>query len=99
MLQSKRQLSREINGNNIHLHCLAGEIKRGLIGGFDSDQIVGLENRVSGIEGLGLGRGIDADGEARVLTEGGGEWDSEEVAVEVGGEGERGKNVEESGEC
>ena len=46
----------------------------------------------------GMGGGVDADGEARVLTERGGQGDSEEVAVELCGQGERGEDLEERGD-
>ena len=41
---------------------------------------------------------VDADGDARVLMERGGQRDTEEVAVELGGEWERRENVEERGD-
>ncbi len=39
-----------------------------------------------------------ADSEARVLAEGGGAWNIEEVAVKIDGGGERGDEFEERGE-
>lgn len=81
-----------------NLQFLTGLVEDGLVHRPDGDQIVGLQNRVSGIESLDLGGIISDEGEARVLAERGGAWDAEEVAVEVDGGGERGRELEERGE-
>jgi len=81
-----------------NLHGLTRKIKGGLIEGLNSNEIVGLQNGVPRIEGLRLGSAVDANGKTRVLTEGGGERNSEEGAVKISGEGEKGKNLEERGE-
>ena len=78
-----------------NLQFLTGLIEDGLVQGPNSNQVVGLQNRVPGVECLGLRGALGAYGEAGVLAKGGGEWDAEEVAVEIDGGGERGRELEE----
>lgn len=73
-------------------------IEGGLIRRPDGDQVVALENGIRGVQDLSLGDGIDEDGEARVLAEGGGEGEAKEAAVEGDGRGERRAGLEEGGE-
>lgn len=70
-------------------------IKRVLIKGPHSDDIVGFQNGISRVQHLRLSERIGANGEARVLTEWGGTRDTEKVTVEVDRGGERGSDFEE----
>lgn len=72
-------------------------IKGGLIQRPDSNQIITLQNWIPAVEHLALRGAIHADSQPRVLAEGRGAWDAEEVAVEVDGGGERRSDIEDRG--
>lgn len=73
-------------------------IKYGLIERSDGNDVVSLQNRVSGVQSKGLSEAVDGDGEARILPERSGAWDAEAVAVELYGGSEGRRESEKGGE-
>lgn len=80
-----------------NLCFLTNMVKRSLVQGLGSHQIVSPQNCVPATESLGLGNGLHAHSQASVLAETRGFGDAEEAAVEVDGGGERRSVINERG--
>lgn len=79
--------------NTTNLQFLASLFEGILIKRLNSNQIVGLENKVARIDGQNLAISVDRNSKTRVLTERRRPWDAEKIAVELYGSGEGWKDT------